>query len=273
MQDTQNIQNMQGTRVMEDTGYPPDARSAEVLRAHPGVRDVAVVRVRLGDGDVGIAVVELSEFHTATALREYVAGTLGSEAGVEGVVVVDALPRDADGPALDEVRALAGAGAAAAVFAEPANELEAEVRALWLRCLPVPRVGATDDFLDLGGDSIAALALVAELENAFGVGLDVFDLMDAATVRAQADLLAARGVVAAGALEAVAAAWREAFAREDVGPDDDFFEIGGNSMHAAHISAILTETRDAPVGMGLVIENRTVRRQAAALAGPVAVEG
>ncbi|MFE9422576.1 phosphopantetheine-binding protein [Kitasatospora sp. NPDC006697] len=65
----------------------------------------------------------------------------------------------------------------------PGDELESSLTAIWRRCLAVEAVGPDDDFLDLGGDSLGALAILAELERDHAVSVDVFELMMAPTVR------------------------------------------------------------------------------------------
>jgi acyl carrier protein len=46
-----------------------------------------------------------------------------------------------------------------------------------------------------------------------------------------------------GALEAeIANLWKEVLGVQDVAPDDDFFELGGTSLHAARV---VTKTRAA----------------------------
>ncbi|GAA1964956.1 phosphopantetheine-binding protein [Kitasatospora viridis] len=79
-------------------------------------------------------------------------------------------------------------------MSDPGDELEASLTAIWRRCLAVDRVGPDDDFLDLGGDSLGALAVLAELELAHGVPVDVFELMMAPTVRELAAVVRAKSV-------------------------------------------------------------------------------
>lgn len=46
-----------------------------------------------------------------------------------------------------------------------------------------------DDFLDLGGDSLSALRIIADIETEFDRSLDVYEFMNAASVRRLADVL------------------------------------------------------------------------------------
>jgi len=61
-------------------------------------------------------------------------------------------------------------------------------------------------------------------------------------------------------------AWCELFEREDLGVDDDFFDVGGHSMMAARLSARIRALTGARASIGDIFELRTVARLAAALA-------
>jgi pimeloyl-ACP methyl ester carboxylesterase/acyl carrier protein len=74
--------------------------------------------------------------------------------------------------------------------AEPAaNSTEAGVLIAFGRVLAVDGVGAMDDFFMLGGDSLAAATLMAEIERDFGVVMPVSTIMEASTPRALAQLI------------------------------------------------------------------------------------
>lgn len=66
--------------------------------------------------------------------------------------------------------------------AAPGDGVEARLIRIWLALLSVPAVEAADNFFDLGGDSILAVQLFAEIEAAFGVKLPVASLYDTPTV-------------------------------------------------------------------------------------------
>jgi acetoacetyl-CoA synthetase len=62
--------------------------------------------------------------------------------------------------------------------------------AIFERVLGRGAVGPDDDFFDLGGDSILAIALMAEIEQVFGQDLPMTTVYDAPTVRALAEFIA-----------------------------------------------------------------------------------
>ena len=99
---------------------------------------------------------------------------------------MDALPRTGSGK-LDR-RALPemDAGTDGAEFVPPKPGLEARIAAIWQDVLGLERVGAHDDFFDLGGQSILATRLVARLRGELGIDVPVGMLMQAPTVEALA---------------------------------------------------------------------------------------
>ncbi|WP_433532880.1 SDR family NAD(P)-dependent oxidoreductase [Micromonospora sp. CA-263727] len=72
------------------------------------------------------------------------------------------------------------------------RDLEGLIRRVWARVLdrPPATIGPHDRFLAIGGSSLKAMEVLAELEDALGVTLNPADLRDCATVAALADRLA-----------------------------------------------------------------------------------
>uniref|UniRef100_UPI00405610EE amino acid adenylation domain-containing protein n=1 Tax=Acetatifactor sp. TaxID=1872090 RepID=UPI00405610EE len=71
----------------------------------------------------------------------------------------------------------------------PQNELEERVLKLWKEELHIERLGCNQDFFEVGGDSLLAIALLTRLEQEFGVRLQMKDIFECRTVTAQADRL------------------------------------------------------------------------------------
>ncbi|MFK4100725.1 phosphopantetheine-binding protein [Streptomyces sp. NPDC019531] len=173
---------------------------ADLLRARDDVAAAVAFEVDLGAGTEIVGAVEQAAYTSGPMLRILVEKTLpkapdSSSAAFAGVLVVDALPQADDGSVdLAELRRLALERADEFRYTEPQGPLEEQLAALWERALGCSRVGARDDFLELGGDSFAATTVIGEVELQHGLRLDVFELMDAATVRGLAELLVDRGV-------------------------------------------------------------------------------
>ncbi|TDB84786.1 amino acid adenylation domain-containing protein [Actinomadura sp. KC216] len=73
--------------------------------------------------------------------------------------------------------------AARAATAAPENELERRVLASWQSVIGAPDAGIDDSYFDLGGDSLRAMTIVAELNEELGGELRISDLYHHPTVR------------------------------------------------------------------------------------------
>jgi aryl carrier-like protein len=171
----------------------------DVLMGHPAVAQVVAFAVpddQLGE-EVAAAVV-LREGTTASPmdLRRFVQEHLAPFKVPRHVVILDEIPRGATGKVqrigLAEKLGLTGrtpnpSGEREYVAARtPDEEILVE---LWCEVLRVGQVGVHDAFLDLGGDSILAMMLLARVKARFGVDLSMVDFFDAPTVAEQARLI------------------------------------------------------------------------------------
>ncbi|MFD8699478.1 phosphopantetheine-binding protein [Kitasatospora purpeofusca] len=176
----------------------PTAVVERALAAHPGVLDAAVAPS--GDG-VGVLVV-LDEMSTALEVREDLRASLLA-AGLEAepaVLPVVRLPAPAFGT-FEELAAEVAETAASGVaevsrYEAPSAGPEADLAGRLAGFLGLPRVGALDDFVELGGDSLVAVAFLHAVQEAYAVPLGVVELFTAGTVRGIARLLAARPAAA-----------------------------------------------------------------------------
>jgi polyketide synthase PksJ len=98
---------------------------------------------------------------------------------------------------VDEVLADPGAFVAeaeCAVFSEfalAADGLEEELIAIWERVLDVAPISVLDDFIDVGGESLHAIQIAAEISEKWEQSLTLVELLDASSVRGLARLIAA----------------------------------------------------------------------------------
>lgn len=67
-------------------------------------------------------------------------------------------------------------------YRAPSGEVEPRLATLFSELLDVERVGADDNFIDLGGDSLSAARLQQRIKDAFGVKLGLREVMTAATL-------------------------------------------------------------------------------------------
>jgi len=71
----------------------------------------------------------------------------------------------------------------------PEDNAEKELIKIWETVLNTKPVRTTDDFFDLGGHSLLAARLLARIEESLGVELPLASLLEAPTVRGQAELV------------------------------------------------------------------------------------
>ena len=160
----------------------------EVLSAHPAVRRAETAIVRHDGRDVAIAAAEVSEYVSGPILRNHVQQELGEDSGLAGVLIVEQMPM-AGGVVDAECLASAVADGRCPLFEDPRDDVERRVAAIWSTHMDVRSVGVNDDFLELGGDSLSALGIIAAIEAEFGRSLDVYEFMSAANVRRLAVIL------------------------------------------------------------------------------------
>nr|BFE55540.1 hypothetical protein GCM10020063_000660 [Dactylosporangium thailandense] len=169
-----------------------------VLRRLPGVREAVVLPVgeghqrRLAAWITGTADVDQVRQRLRQDLPEYAVPTT--------ITGLDALPLTANGK-VDRARLPAPAEAAPAAYVEPATATEHRVAAAYAQVLDVERVGATDDFFALGGDSFQAV----QAARAADPDLRVIDLFNHPTVRDLAAFLDRRSGEPAGLLHRLGA--------------------------------------------------------------------
>ncbi len=156
------------------------------LRAQAGVKD-AVAVVRGAEGAESL-VAYVAGAGDAVALRAALAQRLPGYMVPRAVVVLDALPLNANGKvdraALPDPSAGAGSGPAAAP--PPQGSTAHRLAALWSELLGVPSVGLQDNFFDLGGHSLLLVRAHRRLEDEWGCRLALVDLFQHPTVESLA---------------------------------------------------------------------------------------
>ncbi|MBD0689284.1 non-ribosomal peptide synthetase [Streptomyces sp. CBMA123] len=162
------------------------------LRAQPAV-DQAVVVVR--EDEPGRArlvgyVTPADQEHAPdpAALRTALAAALPAHLVPAAVVVLPALPLTPQHK-IDQRALPAPARPATAEPLAPRTGRERALAAIWAEALGVDTVGVSDDFFELGGDSILAARALARITERLGARLTLRDVFTARTVAALAPLL------------------------------------------------------------------------------------
>ncbi|HEX8696369.1 MAG TPA: amino acid adenylation domain-containing protein [Longimicrobium sp.] len=157
-----------------------------VLRAHPAVAEAAVVVRRDDAGDRWLAAYVAGANGRApepAELREALSARLPAYMVPSAFVVVDRVPTTPSGKIDRRALPAADAAVSAAPFAEPATPTERVMAEIWREVLDVERVGADDDFFDLGGHSLRATRIVWRVQTRLGVKLAVGAIFANPTVR------------------------------------------------------------------------------------------
>ncbi|MQY02119.1 non-ribosomal peptide synthetase [Actinomadura macrotermitis] len=173
-------------------GYRVEPGEVEaVVRAHPGVRDAVVLAREDDAGDRYLAAYLVPRVAGAdVGLREFLRARLPDHMVPAAVEAVSALPLTANGK-VDRAALLgraAPAGPARTVVA-PRDAEEERLLAIWKDTLPPGPLGVTDNFFDVGGNSLLAVRLIAQIRKATGRALPLAALFPAGTVESMAAFL------------------------------------------------------------------------------------
>jgi amino acid adenylation domain-containing protein len=168
------------------------------LREAPGVGDAVVIaRSDLPeDRCLAAYVVRVREPGrvpaSSSTLREFLKGRLPDWSIPTVFVFIDSLPTTPTGmidrqglpaPDCDPVDLTRE-------FIAPRNELEERLVAIWEELLRLRPIGVTDEFFDLGGDSLLGLRLCGEIEKLLGRELPLDTIVSAPTIERMAEVLA-----------------------------------------------------------------------------------
>jgi amino acid adenylation domain-containing protein len=143
-----------------------------VLLRHPGVRQAALLVKASPAGDkrlVAYVVAGAEAAGNPARLRTFLGQALPDSMLPGAYVFLDAMPLTTSGKV--DRRALDALDVSALVretpFVAPRTPLEEQLAAMWMELLGVERVGARDNFFDLGGHSLLTTQLMSRLRGAF----------------------------------------------------------------------------------------------------------
>jgi len=156
------------------------------LNRHPAVRESVVLSSENGTGEKRLVayVVPRTTLPPLSELRDFLAQDLPDYMLPATFVSLDALPLASSGkvnrsalPAPSEENILREQS-----FLSPRTPTEQRVAAMVASLLGLPRVGLTDNFFYLGGNSLFGTQVIARLRDAFHVDLPLLTLFDHPTV-------------------------------------------------------------------------------------------
>ncbi len=183
-------------RQVKIRGFRADPAEVEAqLCRHSAVRDAAVVvtvDATLHKQLTAYAAVGDGPAPSAKDLQAFLSAALPSYMVPSQFVCLKRLPLDANGK-VDRKRLPSAPRAAQHASGEmraTGNVTERRLVHVWQAVFDDSDVDLHDDFFELGGDSLMAVALLARLEDEFGVALQLTDLVEHPTVGSLAKLLA-----------------------------------------------------------------------------------
>ncbi len=158
------------------------------LLKYPGIKDA--VAMAGGDADdnkylaayiTPVDPARSAEIVDTAALREYLSRTLPDYMLPNYFVAVDKIPLTANGKIDRKSLPDPGAGPREE-YIPPRNELETKIVEIWQKTLELERVGITDNFFYIGGDSIKAIRLLSVLNTELKTNLKIVDLFTNETI-------------------------------------------------------------------------------------------
>ena len=197
-----------------------------VLNAHPAVSE-AVVLAQENPRDHLVAYVlanrQLSP--SINELRNYVKAKLPNYMVPASFLLLDSLPLTPTGkvdrrslPMPERTRV-----ELERTFVAPRNRLESQLAKIWAEVLGVKAVGVRDNFFEMGGHSLLAVRLFAQIEKTLGKRLSLATLFQAPTVEQLASILRQQGW---------SASWSSLVAIQPYGSKPPFFWVHGENSSA-----------------------------------------
>jgi amino acid adenylation domain-containing protein/thioester reductase-like protein len=159
------------------------------LLRHPLVHEAKAIVRDAPAGKWLVAFVTGGDALDVRELRTHAAENLSPSLVPKDFIILERMPLNPNGKAdrNELARLAAGPRHGPKDFAR-LSEAEAKVWQIWLDLLPVAPSEPTDDFFDLGGDSLAAQKLALALNGRFGTAISVRDVAEAPTIVQQARL-------------------------------------------------------------------------------------
>ncbi|OEJ34710.1 hypothetical protein BGK67_28250 [Streptomyces subrutilus] len=162
---------------------------AQVLAQDPAVGDVHVLRHATDtDTPLLVAFVQGPAAADLDRLRATARENLPEYMVPSAVIPVETVPLTGNGKVDDKalISLYEGSVGRPGAGPQPGSEAEAALLEIWQELFAPLPIGLDDDFLDLGGDSLSVMDLLARVEQRIGVQLEVSDPYTDRTIRSLA---------------------------------------------------------------------------------------
>ena len=168
----------------------------KALANHPGVKEAIVTSRQDPSGDAQLVAYFVPSSHlapTVSGLRNFLQGKLPDYMIPSAFIKLDAIPLTSTGSGKVNRRALPDPGKERpnldTPYVAPRTPVEEEVAKIWTEILALNLVGIHDNFLELGGHSLAATRVVSHVLKTFQVEIPLRSLFEAPTVAEMAAVI------------------------------------------------------------------------------------
>ncbi|MBV1856846.1 MAG: AMP-binding protein [Nannocystaceae bacterium] len=144
---------------------------------------------------------------------------------------------------------------------EPAR-IQEELRALWKEALGIDDIGLDESFYDLGGDSLTALNVIMRMGRA-GIDPSICrSIFQGATIRqlVEASSPEPEPEPAAAKTDELQQIWKEALGIDDIGLDESFYDLGGDSLTALNVIMRMGRAGIDPSICRSIFQGATIRQ-------------
>ncbi|MEM7593941.1 MAG: amino acid adenylation domain-containing protein, partial [Cyanobacteria bacterium P01_A01_bin.83] len=164
-----------------------------VLAQHPDIRETVVIAREDIPGDKRLVayIISQQEQPHSNDLRSFLKELLPNYMVPSIFVFLDTIPLTPNGKV--DRRALPIPSNTrqepSSTFVSPQDELEFHLTKIWSQVLGIEPIGIRDNFFDLGGNSLQAVVLFAQIEKQFGKSLPLATLFQSATIAEIAQII------------------------------------------------------------------------------------
>src|SRR5664279_6337941 len=139
------------------------------------------------------------------------------------------------------------------------KSMEEALANIWSGVLRLPRVDKHANFFEIGGDSLKAMEVIAQVREVLQVDLPLFSFFEDPTVVHLAEVLTGERSELEESLTAI---WVEVLHQPQIDRDANFFEIGGDSLKAMEVIARVSEVLHVDLPLIAFFEEPTLRHLA-----------
>ena len=160
------------------------------LLQHEAIREAVVVSKKHNDDSYLCAYITTKKAVQISEVKEHLSKDLPEYMVPAFFVHLDELPLSPNGKA--DRKALPSPDFSHIIrttYEAPVNETEEALSKIWRQILDIREVGVTENFFQIGGDSLHAIALVSEVHRTFDVDMPVSEIFRLKTIRRMAEVV------------------------------------------------------------------------------------